>query len=217
MRLLNGLLALVFPVKCPFCRTIIKEGLCCESCYKKMELITQDLCGKKMGEFYDGLTAAAYFDQTVRRGIHRFKFSKRPAPYAFFAAEMAKRIDDLWGDLIFDCVIAVPMTKKREKVHGYNQSALLAKRIAAVMQIPFYENLLVKVKETPPQSTLDFSQRMNNLKEAFLVKNKSHIAGRRVLLIDDVTTTGATFNECARTLKKAGAQSVYACAFAAVK
>ncbi|MEA2082115.1 MAG: ComF family protein [Elusimicrobiota bacterium] len=108
-------------------------------------------------------------------------------------------------------IIPVPLHKSRKNERGYNQSALIAKSVARLLKIPFSGSRLLRVRNTPSQRGLHPGERIKNVRAAF--KTRGKIPGN-VLLIDDVATTGATINECAATLKAAGAPGVAALTFA---
>lgn len=106
-------------------------------------------------------------------------------------------------ELSFDLVVPVPLGRKRLFKRGFNQSALLAR-----LAFGRLDEILVRTRETPPQSELPASERGRNVRRAFSVKDETRVFARRVLLVDDVMTTGATVEECARVLRAAGAREV---------
>jgi ComF family protein len=105
-----------------------------------------------------------------------------------------------------DCIIPVPLSIKRLRERGFNQSLLIAKVISEEIKVPLMMDVLLKRKETPPQTSLTAKERLSNLKKAFVVKG--NIQGLSLLLVDDVMTTGATVTECSKMLIKAGAKEV---------
>jgi ComF family protein len=116
----------------------------------------------------------------------------------------------------FDVVIPVPLHKQRLKERGFNQSLLLAREVARVFGLEVDYRSLKRIRPTRPQVDLKPDERKKNVKGAFDVKSPERVRGRRVLLVDDVFTTGATVSECARVLKKAGAE-VYVLTLARVE
>jgi ComF family protein len=127
---------------------------------------------------------------------------------------MADRVKETFLDISFDWVVPAPLSKKRMRKRNYNQAYLLAWEISKQLGVKIGTEILKKERDTPQQSRLSKYERQKNLKGAFGVKKRSAILGRTILLVDDVTTTGATLEECARTLKAAGAGSIYCVAFA---
>lgn len=101
-------------------------------------------------------------------------------------------------------MIIVPLSSKRKRLRGYNQSQLIAEIISNILQIKIQNKILFKTKNILPQSTLNKEQRKNNIKGAFKAKNIEKIKNKKILLIDDIYTTGSTLNECSRTLVKNG-------------
>ncbi len=108
-----------------------------------------------------------------------------------------------------DYISYVPMHKSKPKLRGFNQNFLLAKGLSKKLNIPLGKNILLKIKDTKSQSSLNKRDRLLNLKDAFEVSNKAEIKSKNILLIDDIFTTGSTVSECARCLKTAGANKVY--------
>ena len=114
-----------------------------------------------------------------------------------------------WGLESPDIVLPVPLHPKRLKERGFNQSGLLAKEFSRMQGLPVSFDLLIRKNWTEPQTRLNRKERLENVKGAFSLCDASAVRGRRVLLIDDVFTTGTTLSECAKTLKKAGASEVH--------
>ena len=106
-------------------------------------------------------------------------------------------------------LIPVPLTIHKKRNRGYNQAEVMANELASVLPMALAVDCLIKIKETPSQVGLSLEQRQKNIQGVFLVKNPTRVAGQKIFLIDDVFTTGATMQECAKTLKAAGAQSVW--------
>lgn len=105
-------------------------------------------------------------------------------------------------------LIPVPLEKSKLKWRGFNQAEEIGKELARFLKIPLVNNVLVKIKETLPQVELSDEERKENVKDAFSIKNGDQILGKKILLVDDIYTTGSTLEECAKVLKKAGAKEV---------
>jgi ComF family protein len=116
--------------------------------------------------------------------------------------------DDLWLGL--DAVIPVPLHRKKLKTRGFNQAEVLAARIARARKIELLNRRLVKIRNTPPQTTLEGRERDQNVRGAYRLRRAGNLEGRTVLLVDDVYTTGSTIRECSRMLKQAGVTEVRA-------
>ena len=199
-RLLGGLLDLLFPPKCALCgRLLDRETDLCRDCRKETEEFPASAPKKhpdqKTGpQFLDSFTAVWYYKGKVRDGILNLKFHYRVDLAAPFGRAVAmKLLREHPGD--FDCITWAPVS---------------ARTVAKELGLPV-KRLLKKRRNTRAQSTLTKEQRRANVLGAYVCVNKDAVCGKRVLLIDDVFTTGATAQECAKVLLTAGAKSV-ACA-----
>ena len=132
------------------------------------------------------------------------KFNKKPYIYKTFQYFFEKNEKNLEKLKKYDIMIIVPLSSKRKRLRGYNQSQLIAEIISNILQIKIQNKILFKTKNILPQSTLNKEQRKNNIKGAFKAKNIEKIKNKKILLIDDIYTTGSTLNECSRTLVKNG-------------
>jgi ComF family protein len=154
---------------------------------------------------YSGARSFGYYTAELSAIIQGMKFRGRRNLAGLLAPLLADAFYESWGREEFDFVAPVPLHTKRKRERGYNQSELLARCLARQIAVPFKHNMLVRVRSTLPQVGLSDSQRQANVKGAFRCADPSHISKRRVLLIDDVMTTGATAASAARTLLEGGA------------
>ena len=164
-----------------------------------------DCSGDPLPPYLDGLRAVAHYDDPLRKAIHALKYEQLTA-----AAESLGRLlcDYLTlQPLAFDVIVPVPLHPERQAERGYNQSALLADVVAHERSARVDVRTLVRTRNTAPQVGLNESQRRSNLTGAFACRGRLEQA--RVLLIDDVCTTGATMRECAAALHAAGALSIW--------
>jgi len=154
---------------------------------------------------YDYARAAALYEGALREALHALKFTGRRAlsnPLGDLAAEQC--VGSLPGGI--DALIPVPLARERERERGFNQSTLLARRIGRRLDVPTRPGWLARIRSTRPQSELSAAERRANVRGAF--RASDHAAGRHVLLVDDILTTGATLDACARALRAAGARRV---------
>ena len=136
-------------------------------------------------------------------------------PLGCLLAEHARAQASALNGLRFDGLLPVPMHPVRERVRGYNQSERLARVVAAELGLPLLPRVLVRARSTRPQVGLSEDARRTNLRGAFAVKQPERVAGKTLLLIDDVVTSGSSLHECAAALNAAGAKAVYALTLAA--
>jgi ComF family protein len=153
---------------------------------------------------FDAMYCVGCYEGRLRELIHFFKYE----PMAPLAKPLGKFLRSGFPrELEFHCMVPMPIHKKRYLERGFNQAELLADELKDYTMLPV-EQLVVRTRYTQKQAGLTGKQRRENVKDAFEVPNASQVAGKRILLIDDVLTTGASANACAQVLKKAGASSV---------
>lgn len=217
---------LLFPRRCPLCDQVIPmDRLVCETCSGKLPYLREPLCkkcGKSLGDvrqeycrdcirkkhtFLAGRAVFAY-EGRMKESLYRFKYSNRREYSAFYAKEAAK----VRGDWIRRCgveaIIPVPLHRKRRQKRGYNQAEVFARELGERMDLPVCANLVSRVKNTRPQKELNQAERQKNLKKAFII-NRSIVQLNRVLLVDDIYTTGSTVDAVAQALRDAGVKEVY--------
>lgn len=225
------ILSLFFPNRCIFCEKIVApfEGVC-KSCEETLPWINGDICHlcghkesdcickKHHGKFYDAIVSPLYYVDNVRTCIHNFKFKDERV----FAKTLAKLMNNTriseYSDVNFDYVTYIPMNRKHQKKRGYNQGRLLAKELSEISLIPFADELLLKVYETDTQHLCGNAVlRQGNLLGAFDVNPEFSVKGKKILLVDDVKTSGCTLNECSKMLYLNGADLIYCITASLVK
>ena len=222
MRFLYWLLDLLYPRKCALCRRILSkdETDYCRKCRMDTPLFpireeNTHPSGKSKLRFLDSVTAVWYYKGNVREAILRLKFHK-----ALFLAEplgrsLASRVQQTHPEG-FDLLTWVPVSAKRKRQRGYDQSELLAKAVSTELGIPL-KPLLKKLRNNPAQSGMSGEERLANVLGVYRAVEGQNLTGLCVLLIDDVFTTGATAEECARVLLSAGAKEVHCAVVAAAQ
>ena len=153
--------------------------------------------------------SAARYDGPLGQMIRDFKYHGHLWLAYDLAALLEAAVRTHFDGVIFDVVTAVPLHPAKERARGYNQSAVLAGTLAQKLRLPFYSRLMFRRRATPTQTHLTAEQRIANVRDAFGTRWRRWLEGRRVLLVDDVMTTGATVNECARALIAGGAAAVH--------
>ena len=203
-----NLINLIYPNTCGICDKISNSSIC-----KKCELMINDILKCKV-EYYKDKNFTKHFylfdyKGVVREKIINYKFNDKPYLYRTFLEIILKnkKIHDFLKK--YDIIIPVPIHKKRKRFRGYNQSELIAKNIAKnIENLEFKKDCLIKLKNNQMQSTLKSSERKQNVVGVYQVKNKEKLKGKKLLLFDDIFTTGSTVNECCNILKKAEIEKI---------
>lgn len=212
--MLSALTRLLFPPKCHFCRKVLdrNETDLCHSCRTNAPEFTRS---KRNIQLIAHWTAVWYYKDGVRNSIRRFKFYNFRNYADFFGRAIAMKLqEDPFGS-DFDILTWVPVSRLRRFTRGYDQSELLAKALGKELGMTPIPGLR-KLRHTKPQSGIRSSaERRANVFNAYQNINASLFAGKRVLLVDDVVTTGATAAECAKMILVSGAKSVFLATVAA--
>lgn len=216
---------LVCPPKCVLCEKVLFVGeQICTKCRKKLPFVGQYYCmkcGKPIEnekEYCAGCQRKKYyFERNVslwtyspqlKKSLYRFKYSNKRYYAKYYASEIYKK----YGRLIFswniDVVVPVPLYYKKRRKRGYNQAEVLARELCKLTKLPIDTKMVVRTKNTVPQKQLNEKERQKNVKDVFQI-GKSVVKLKKILLIDDIFTTGSTVNEIAKILKEAGCDSVY--------
>ncbi len=211
----------VYPPRCAGCGEMNHRW--CQKCHSDVILIdphqscptcsyphaSQINCPdcKNLTPKFSALRSFALYKDPIRKAVHRLKYESDiglAEVLAMYLAEVIVRTD--WQ---IDLVTAVPLSGHRMRQRGYNQSALLARNLAWLLNLPFSARALIRIKETQVQVGLDSRQRKLNVDKAFLA-NPKFCAQKSILVVDDVATTGATLSSCAQALISASSRQVYA-------
>ena len=219
---------LVLPPICLHCHAPVADyGVLCAPCWRGIDFITPPVCDRlgvpvpcadeevvlssaalRDPPLYDRARAVARFDGVMRNLIHGFKYSDRHEASEMLARLMGSAGAELIRDA--DILMPVPLHPKKLWTRRYNQAGILAQRIAELTDLPLDLSTLRRVKQTASQVGLNSQERRENVASAFAIRQgaRKKVSGKRVLLIDDVITTGATLEGCAVVLKQAGAKGV---------
>ncbi len=178
---------------CPICGRWLGKKTVCGECIEEER-------GFQEGHF------GYYFEDRMRDAIHAFKFNGR--------IDAGRRLVRLLKDSImsfsesFDCIVPLPVTNKRLRERGFNQSFIISEEVSSITNKPLHHSVLYKTKNTRDQYSLHREDRKKNIKGVFTVKNSDKIKGKRTLLVDDLFTTGYTAREASKMLLKAGADTI---------
>jgi competence protein ComFC len=215
--LFKAVLEIVYPVRCGGCDK--KGNVLCKKCIDSFRIVEDDLtcpvCGRWLGKravcgeciqkkrgFQEGYYGF-YFENRLRDAIHAFKFNGRKDVGKHLVHLIKEKIVSFSDS--FDCIIPMPVTERRLKERGFNQSFIIGEEISKITGKPVYHSILYKARDTMDQYSLHRDERRKNIKGAFIVKNGHEIKAKRVLLVDDLFTTGYTAKEASGVLFKAGA------------
>ncbi len=223
-KLIQWFLDQLFPAKCAVCSRTAPSGICldCLDRLPKLPKITCPHCGRDLehcycrymrGECFYRLAAPCYYREGMRSGICDLKFRGAKVHAGWIGDLMAQTVKERFlaqGETI-DFIVPVPLSEKRLKERGFNQSLLLAERMAGMLEIPLKSDVLMKFRDTAIQHDLNYEQRIQNLCDAFRVADNICLNGKRILIVDDVATTCTTLSECGKALYLAGAERVLCC------
>lgn len=198
---------------CPACRGALKpvETPMCQVCGIPFQGAGADhLCGdcSKAKPHFDAARAVFLYEGECRELIHAFKYRNKTFLRRPLALMAAGALADFVSTQAPDVIVPVPLHKKRLRSRGFNQAVLLGELLAHEWRLPLERQAMCRIRWTIPQINLSADERRHNVKGAFAVANSAAVAGKSVLLLDDILTTGSTVEECARILKQAGASKV---------
>ena len=229
------ILPLLFPRHCPFCDELLPyPEMICRSCRTRLPLIGQPTCfrcGKPLRDerqelcydcrifpksFDQGLALFLYNSMT-RTSIVAFKYHNQRYLSYFYVEAICRMHKEQLKGWHLQAIIPIPIHKNKRKKRGYNQAELIAGQLSSRLNLPCYTDLIVRNQDTLPQKQFSPQARLNNLGKAFglnqaYLDDHGHLSmpdSGRILLVDDIYTTGATMESCARLLKAAGVEKVY--------
>lgn len=218
---------LLFPRRCPVCGDIVlpRGELICPACVKKLSFVKQPVCKKcgkeissaereycldctKHKRSFDYGRALLNYNDTAKKSMADIKYRNTREYLDFYAEAVCLRYGTALLRLGADALVPVPVHPSRRRQRGFNQAEIFACRIGARLGIPVRTELLVRSKKTAPQKQLNPKERLHNLEEAFTAGEVPE-GVRRVILVDDIYTTGSTIEACTRALLRAGVKNVY--------
>lgn len=219
------LLEALYPSRCPVCDKILRDRRrwTCPECSGAFHVIRKNYClkcGKPVAEdteycedcagrkreFCQGRGVFLYNNQ-MKQSLLRYKYYGSREYGWYYAEEICRYVGEQIKRWAPDILVPVPLTRRKKRIRGFNQAEDLAEKLAQLLDIPAAGGLVVKKKETRSQKKLNAVERMGNLRDAFLVMES--VQGLKVLIIDDVYTTGSTVETLAKCLRESGATAVY--------
>ena len=215
---------MLYPKTCCFCGKISEKEICsscakkviyvreprCKKCGKPVRYEEQEYCQdcRKQNFCYEQGRSIWLHKEPVSASIYRFKYQNRRSYGKFYAKEMFRLYGELIRNWEIDLIVPVPLHWKRKRIRGYNQAEVVARYLGEYMRIPVDANVVKRTVYTEPQKQLDNKERRRNLKHAFELK-KSWKTARKILLIDDIYTTGSTIDAISRVLCEKGRNKVW--------
>jgi ComF family protein len=218
--IMDRMLATLFPSRCLGCG--LRGVVLCEGCTESVPWLGSEVCPicaatsrlaricpscRSAPPMLDGSRAACKFDGVTRRAIHDLKYRGIRARAELLGDLVAEALER--RPLAIDLLVPVPLAAGRRRQRGFNQAELIADRLGEQLQVPVHPQILKRLRETPPQVRRSAEERRLNVADAFGCGDPDAVRGRRVGVVDDVMTTGATLNACAEALKAVGVTRAY--------
>jgi ComF family protein len=226
----NATIAFIYPEICQLCKTeraIAKDGFVCSHCRSQVRFIKPPFCERcglpypgdfttlfectncrEMELHFGSARSATVAHSVVREVVHRYKYQRAMWFEPFLADLLIREAKPALCGQKWDFVVPVPLHSLKQREREFNQAERLATHLSIATQIPLNKNLLRRITPTATQTKLTRQQRMANMRGAFAVYPGTHLNGERMILVDDIFTTGATTSACAQALKTAGAGDV---------
>ncbi len=225
-----------FPPQCVFCDGILepnaKENIC-DKCAGRLDQKRPVLCCTKCGKpvasygkrkichfcydnktkYFDRIVSSFEYSELVKASVLRYKSRSIPTYAPTYAKFLSETVREHYSNITFDFICNAPSHTDKNREQGFDNVELICKHLSRHLNLPFRNDVLKKIRQTPRQTGLDFHSREKNLKNS-MTADSSAVNGKTILLIDDVCTTRATIIECSRALKQAGAKRIYAATLA---
>ena len=211
LKIQETILNLIYPKTCGICGKITPNALC-KKCEINLNKQSENQITKEGTEiedkYFNELMYIFRYEGKIRKIIIDYKFNEKSYIYVTFVNFLLKNKKIFENIKNYDTIIPVPISKKRQKERGYNQSLLIARKIAEKTNLELMNNCLIKTKNIIEQSKLNKEDRAQNIYGVYELKNKQLIENKKILLIDDIYTTGSTVNECSRILRMANPEKI---------
>lgn len=207
MNFINSALDYFFPPICGMCGEI-NENYICNNCYENIKKIKKCVINEYNNRNFSKHLYIFKYEGIIRNKIIEYKFEDKGYLYKMFAKIILS--DKKTCNFIkkYDVIIPVPISKKRKKKRGYNQSELVANELAQKLNQDIWTDIIIKKKDNKPQSELNKLERIKNVEDIYEINKPIEVKNKKVLLLDDIYTTGSTVNEIARKLKQNQTQKI---------
>jgi len=184
-------------------------GPYCPSCKRQLPSLSDGCECEESDQALEAVFSLGVYDEETEALIENFKYRRKRRLGAFLSELLSEGLLDSAKLPGADFIVAVPLHKRKLRERGFNQSKIIASQLSEKLGIPVLPDSVIRKRNTRSQTGLSREERRKNVKDAFKLTGKVDLEGRRLLLVDDVLTTGATVSECARTLKSAGAERIW--------
>lgn len=216
----NALLDFIFPSFCASCKSklSISERFVCPFCLSKIQIATIERIEHEFRrKFLSDLLISGFLssyvfekEKELQRILHELKYNGKFLLGKYLGEIVTKDTIEIMKSWNPSLLLPIPLHQLKKAERGYNQSDFICKGISNVLGIPYKTNILKRTRFTLSQTTMTLEERKQNIQEAFMLKKKNAIEGKRIIIVDDVITTGATITECAKLLLENGADKIYA-------
>lgn len=218
----QGVVDFIYPPLCILCRNNLtpEEKLVCQNCWDNLPTIessNQDhlwIQQKKQKIYFEGFYACFQFSPEMQILIHQFKYKRKLSLGRKMGETAAKLLTTEPAFNQIDCILPVPLHRRKLRERGYNQSWEIVYHLSVKSGIPCSNQILRRIRYTSSQTELDAEARVKNVANAFVVPNPALVQNRNFLIVDDLITTGSTLNACAKALAEAGANRIWGLAIA---
>lgn len=217
--ILNSFLDFLFPPFCHICKEKMGNSkIVCEDCLSKIQHATSERIETEFNRKFRDAKIISEFcslfvfekDKEFQTLIHTLKYDGKLYVGKFLGQLIAVELKEKLQSWNCDIIIPVPLHPVKRAERGYNQSDFIAKGISSILKIPVSTKILKRKRFTQSQTTMTLTERKENIEGAFSLRNGVSVTGKKIILLDDVITTGATISECGRVLLNAGAEKVFA-------
>ena len=207
--IIEQILNIIYPPTCGICGKLNQNFLCqkCENTLKNQAEFNVELF-QNNEKYFKELIYIFKYEGIIRKTILKYKFQNKSYLYKSFVNFMLKNQKFFEFIKSYDTIVPVPISKKRYKERGYNQSYLIAKEISKKTKLELQNRCIIKRKNVIEQSKLNKEEREKNIKGVYEIIDKENLQNKRIILVDDIYTTGNTVNECCRILQKAQPKSI---------
>ncbi len=216
---LRWVLDFVYPPACFACGAPLEgDEILCAACEAQLQPLASENSLKELwiarqktlSVFVDDVLVGFLFEPVIQKLIHGLKYEGRRNVGRFLGEKLARQFALRMPTFRLDWIVPVPLHRKKQRLRGYNQSTVLARVLSKKWGIPLTEKMIRRVRNTPTNTGLTAAERLENMKDGFVLLPGQTVANQTILLVDDVITTGSTVNACAKPLKAAGASRVLA-------